>query len=59
MAPLVPVVLVVGVGDQPQVADDLAESGWVEPPSRLQEHRFGLDRGVGGQMWVPAASTLA
>jgi hypothetical protein len=50
VASLGAVVLVVGVGDQAQVGDQAAESGWVQPPGRLHQHRFGLGGGVGGQI---------
>jgi hypothetical protein len=53
VASLGPVGFVVGVGDQPQMPQDLPQPGWVEPPGRVQEHWFGLGRNVAGEVVVP------
>jgi hypothetical protein len=46
MAALGLVVLPVGVGDHPQVGQDLSQPGWVETTGGLQQDWFGLDDGV-------------
>jgi hypothetical protein len=45
-----PVVGAVGVGDQPQMAQDPPQPGRVQPPGRRHQHRFGLGGGGGGQV---------
>jgi hypothetical protein len=41
-----------GVGDQPQVADDSSQLGWVQPSGRIHQDRLGRGRGL-GRSWVP------
>jgi hypothetical protein len=48
--PLGSMVAAVGVGDQPQVGDGLAQPRWVQPPRRIHQHRLGLSREVIGQV---------
>jgi hypothetical protein len=40
----------VGVGDEAQVGDDPSQARRVEAAGGLQQHRFGLDRRVGGEV---------
>jgi hypothetical protein len=50
MAPLTLPVGALGVGDLLEVAQDAAESGWVQASGRRRQHRRGLGRGVGGEV---------
>jgi hypothetical protein len=53
------VVLAVGVGDPPQMTQGPPQLGWVQLSGRLQQDRFGLGGGGGGQVAVPSARTAA
>ena len=50
MAPLGLAVGGVGVGDQPQMAQDSSQPGWVEAAGRLHQDRFGLGGDLGGEV---------
>ena len=50
MAAFGPVVLTVGVGHRHQMANGPPQPGRVQPPGRLDQHRFGLGSGLGGQV---------
>ena len=50
VAPLGLGVGALGVGDQPQMGDDPAQPGRVQPPGRLHQDRFGLGGEVVGQV---------
>ena len=47
MTPLSPRLGTVGVGDQKQMVQDVAQPGWIQPPGRLHQHRVGPRGHVG------------
>jgi hypothetical protein len=44
------VVGALGISHKTQMGDGPAQAGWVQPPGRVQQHRFGLGGGVGGEV---------
>ena len=59
MAALGLVVGPVGVGDQLEVADDLAEPGRVEAPGGFEQDWFGVGGELVGEVVGAVASTVA
>jgi hypothetical protein len=54
-----PLVGGIRVGHLTEMADHLAQPGWVQPPRRLQQHRLGRGGGRGGELLVLRVNAAA